>query len=469
MINFSDLFKQTSGHCYYSPDSSLLASSISFRLVIRDAKTLETIHVWKCLDEINKISWSPDSSLILVILKKRNTLQIYNIDDVTWKCKIDFAHVTVADAVWLSDSRHFMSIDELNVRIQLWSLISKSVSVLTGVKSIKRGVSILEDRVAVLENKKAAKDDPNGLIDYCSILQYNSKSHVWQKLTQFKLPTKNATDINFTPDGTYLIIKDSPVHNRTVYVHDSISGKIKTKISKINEVSNNFSLDHLFNSLPCTLHVCTPNLLAFGNLDNPEISLVSKLSFKNLANLDHKEVVDKVNAAVYFEVARKAPVFNSEIDIITSGSNAAQAQPGITGSKFEIADLPYHLPVDTSLSNSISWLRLSHNNEFLASQRSNMKRVVYIWGNLIDDNNSIKAPHSIIETLENIKCAAWSPKSNKLAICTGNDKIYLWSEESILSIENPNDVRFGVVGLRWSGCGRYLILMSRTQMMICFV
>ena len=87
----------------------------------------------------------------------------------------------------------------------------------------------------------------------------------------------------------------------------------------------------------------------------------------------------------------------------------------------------------------------------------------------LDDNNAIKAPHSIIETTQNISCASWSPTQTKLALCTGNDKIYIWTEASILSIENPNDCRFSVTGLRWSRDGKYLILMSKTQMMICFV
>lgn len=115
MINFSDLFKQTSGHCFYSPDCTLLASTVSFRVIIRDASNLEVIHVWKCLDEISRLAWSPDSSLLIAVLKKRNSLQILNIDDTNWKCKIDFGDIKISDVVWLPDSRHFMSIDDLSI------------------------------------------------------------------------------------------------------------------------------------------------------------------------------------------------------------------------------------------------------------------------------------------------------------------------------------------------------------------
>ena len=98
-----------------------------------------------------------------------------------------------------------------------------------------------------------------------------------------------------------------------------------------------------------------------------------------------------------------------------------------------------------------------------------MEKIIYIWGNLIEDNQSILYPQTVIETLEKITCIAWSPVATKLAICTNNDKLYLWSEQSILSIENPNDYRFNVKALKWSPDGKTLLLMNRTQMMVVFV
>ena len=97
-----------------------------------------------------------------------------------------------------------------------------------------------------------------------------------------------------------------------------------------------------------------------------------------------------------------------------------------------MATLPYHLPVNTDIAASIRRLRISPCGKFVATQRSDMKRVIFVWAiepekskkGLIPASN--KAPHSIIEQATDIKCAAWSPggAAARLAVCTGNDKIY---------------------------------------------
>jgi len=454
MINFSDLFKQTSGHCYYSPDTTLLASTISFRLVVRDAKNLEVLHVWKCLDEINHVQWSPDSTLLLVILKKRNMIQIFNIDDTSWKCRLDFASIPVSHALWTPDSRHVMTVDNLNIRIQLWSLTQKTICILNDIKSLKRGVSVLSDRIAILEHRPT-KGAPNSLQDYASVLQYCKESDEWQKKRNFKLGSKNASEIEFSPCGGYIYIKDDPIHDRAVYIYRAADGKLETKLG-----------------VKATVHAWHNQALLLGHWLEPVVSLCSRLTWKEIASYRHQEVIQNCNA-IYYEISRKPPNFSTEMEVLAS----EQASLYTTGSKFEIATLPYHLPLNTDLAPTISWLRLSPCGRLFASQRADMKRIIFIWGGAhlgtvssgIAPETAPDAPHSIIETVGDITCAAWSPKEAKLAICTGNDKIYLWSEESILSIENPNDSRFCITALRWAPNGKYLILMSKTQMLICFV
>jgi hypothetical protein len=54
-MNFSDLFKQTSQICEFSPNQKYLANVVQFRLIIRDSSTLEILHLFNCLDIINYI------------------------------------------------------------------------------------------------------------------------------------------------------------------------------------------------------------------------------------------------------------------------------------------------------------------------------------------------------------------------------------------------------------------------------
>ena len=80
-MNFSDIFKQTSQLCAFSPDSRYLANAVHHRVVIRDAKTLQVTQVHSCLDAIQYIEWSPDSQFILCGMYKRSLVQV---DRVTW-------------------------------------------------------------------------------------------------------------------------------------------------------------------------------------------------------------------------------------------------------------------------------------------------------------------------------------------------------------------------------------------------
>ena len=54
-MKFSDLFKQTSLLCEYSPNGKLLANVVQFRLVVRDINSLEVVNIFTCLDTINFI------------------------------------------------------------------------------------------------------------------------------------------------------------------------------------------------------------------------------------------------------------------------------------------------------------------------------------------------------------------------------------------------------------------------------
>lgn len=460
MTTFSDLFKQTSGHCYFSPDCSLLASTISFRLSVRDSKNLEVLHVWKCLDEINQLQWSADSTLLLVVLKKRNMVQIFNIDDTSWKCKLDFAAIPVSYAQFTPDSRHVLTSDDLNIRIQLWSLTQKTVTILSDTKSLKKGTAQFGNKIAVLE-AKTTKESPTVLQDFLSVLVYNAKLDEWQKTICTKIKTKNSKTIGFSDCGCFIIIKDGDVHDRKLFIYRTRDGKLETQITKTKG-----------EDLKSTVFGWHRNLLIVGKWMEPEISVRSRLTWNEVTCLNHNEIAENCHA-VYFEVSRKPPNFETELQLLSS----EQAGLFQTGSKFDVATQPYHLPVNTDISSSISWLRLSSSGKFIATQRSDMKRVIFIWQTEPDSSINSKglippnkqSPHSIIEQVSDVTCVAWNPKSEKLAICTGNDKLYLWTEESILSIENPNDCRFCINALRWSPDGKNLILMSKTQMLICFI
>lgn len=110
--------------------------------------------------------------------------------------------------------------------------------------------------------------------------------------------------------------------------------------------------------------------------------------------------------------------------------------------------------------------------------------------------SSVSSPLWLLEcALENfvfsIAGVEWDPTQNRLALCTGNNKIYMWSATGCLSVEVPTeglnwevflfDLRllvrlffpvlgyFSVLSLKWHSSGRALLLIGKDQMCVCFL
>lgn len=75
-MNFSESFQSSRHLVRFSPDGQFLASSSQHRVVVRDSCTLEIQHIHTCLDPVQDMEWSPDSSLLMCALYKRGIVQV---------------------------------------------------------------------------------------------------------------------------------------------------------------------------------------------------------------------------------------------------------------------------------------------------------------------------------------------------------------------------------------------------------
>ena len=75
-MNFSEAFQQTKHLVQFSPNGVYLASCSQYRLVVRETKTLQIIHLHTCLDPVQYFSWSPDSLFIMCGMFKRGIVQV---------------------------------------------------------------------------------------------------------------------------------------------------------------------------------------------------------------------------------------------------------------------------------------------------------------------------------------------------------------------------------------------------------
>lgn len=139
-------------------------------------------------------------------------------------------------------------------------------------------------------------------------------------------------------------------------------------------------------------------------------------------------------------------------------------------SKYEVVEGTVPVPTVQPEPNKanpklgIGSLAFSADSRYLYSKNDNMPTAVWIW-------NVQRLSQEVLLLQDSpIKCIEWDPKQPRLALCTGNNKVYMWSPAGCLSVEVPTQAAaFSVNRLAWHPSGNALLLLSRDQMCVCFL
>ena len=121
-MNFSDSIPQSNGTVDYSPNGNLLAIAKNFDVKIFDTDGLRPLQNFTFVDVVSQIVWSPDSTLLLVVISKRNMVYVRNVYDPEWTCKIDEGMAGLLSAIWTPDSRFILTVSEFKLRMTVWDL-----------------------------------------------------------------------------------------------------------------------------------------------------------------------------------------------------------------------------------------------------------------------------------------------------------------------------------------------------------
>jgi WD40 repeat protein len=226
--DFSDLFKQT-GPCEWSPDGTMLAVAVMHRCVIRDPSTMEILEIFTCNDAISRIEWSCDSKLVLCAVLRRSLVQIWNIDDPSWQCRVTEGVAGLAHARWAPDGRHVLTEAAFNLHLTVWSLGSDGAVYVKGPKSLRRCVCFspderfmavavrtqCQDFVEVYTTAGGGGERVPGAgvtIDGCED-DDASRDAVpgWGLVRRFPVPTHDLSRLEWSPDGRHILALDSPL------------------------------------------------------------------------------------------------------------------------------------------------------------------------------------------------------------------------------------------------------------------
>ncbi|KAG9481956.1 hypothetical protein GDO78_010932 [Eleutherodactylus coqui] len=445
IMNFSEVFKLSNQLCKFSPNGKYLASCVQYRLVIRDVNTLQILQLYTCLDQIQHVGWSADSMFILCAMYKRGIVQVWSLEQPDWHCKIDEGSAGLVSSCWSPDGRHILNTTEFHLRITLWSLSAKSVSYIKYPKACQKGMAFTSNgqHMALAERRDCK--------DYISIFVCND----WRLLRHFETDTQDLTGIDWAPNGCVLAVWDTCLEYKVLLY--SLDGRLLSSYSAYE-----WSL-----GIKSVAWSPSSQFLTIGSYDE-KVRILNHVTWKPIKELVHAATISNTKTMVYREVDKCQSVEPSQLTF--PPPRGTPSSLFTVHSKYELVEGPVTLRTikpDTDRANpelGIGMLAFSPDNRYLATKNDNMPCCVWIW-----DIQKMRLS-VVLEQTSPVRTFHWDPVQPRLAICTGNSKVYLWSPTSCVSVQVPVEGTFNVLSLAWHPLGEdSLLLMSKDHLCICYL
>uniref|UniRef100_A0A9J7XTA8 WD repeat containing, antisense to TP73 n=1 Tax=Cyprinus carpio carpio TaxID=630221 RepID=A0A9J7XTA8_CYPCA len=384
-MNFSEVFKQSNQLCKVSPDGKYLATCVQYRLVVRDFNSLQIVHLYTFLDPVMHMEWSSDSLFILCAMYKRGLVQ---------KCQI-ILHLTKTH----------------DLIVTVWSLCTKSVSYIKYPKACQKGIDFTADgRYMALAERRECKD-------YISVFVCDD----WHLLRHFESETQDLAGLEWSPNSCVLAVWDSCLEYKILLY--SLDGRLLSSYSAYE-----WSL-----GIKSVAWSPSSQFLAIGSYDE-KVRILNHITWKKITQFEHPATIINAKAVVFKEVEKRPVVGSEDLSIhqLTVDNSLFSTQ-----SKYEITQLPAQVPVikpDPDRANpkiGISALAFSAGNHYLATKNDNMPQNLWVW-----DMQRLSLL-AVLEQTAPVRCFVWDPHRPRLALCTGNTKVYLWSPVGCVSVNVP--------------------------------
>jgi len=254
----------------------------------------------------------------------------------------------------------------------------------------------------------------------------------WDVAKIFKVESSDAIDISWSPDDRYIAVWDSPLEHRLlVYLPNG------TKLCKHSAYANQLGLKTV-------QWAPSGQFIAAGSYDNC-VRIFNNISWKVIGEYSHASPVISLSAVAYYET----------ID----SSNQ---------SSYVIGEAPHTLPserIDPNDANpklGVGLSAWSPDSRYLATRCDSMPSALWIW-------ETVRLSlYSLIVQDTPILGAMWDPTQSRLALCTGNNKVYFWSCNGCSCVDVPTP-DFCVRKVMWSPHGEYLVLQDRRAFCVCYM
>lgn len=340
---------------------------------------------------------------------------------------------------WTPDSRHILTTAQFKLRITLWSLSDKNVSYIKYPKLARGGLDFTSDgSFMALAERRDCKDCVS-LFD----------CEQWKLVRNFPVDTNDLVGLKWSPDDRILCVWESSLEYRVLLY--SIEGK---NLAIFSAYENALGIKTVEWSP-------TGQFLAVGSFDQ-KLRLLNHVTWRPMVECMHSGSLNAQDSViVYKEIEGKFSTDKNKSNI------AATLFP--SQSKYENQELPFTVsclrpdPEKPNPKLGVGIVKFSVDGMYIATRNDNMPNSVWIW-----DVSKLKLAVVLVQSCP-VSDIKWDPLQSRLAMCTSNNKLYLWSPAGCVSVCVPVDTSFIVQRLMWHPAGSSLILVGTTHFCVCYV
>lgn len=362
-------------------------------------------------------------------------MQVWSIEQPSWTCKVDGGLAGLTWCWWTPDSRHLLTMADFSLHLTLWSLVSKSVSLIKYPKLPQSGLDFSPDgHYMALAERRDCKDVVS--VFDCS---------TWQLVQHFPVATQDLAGLQWSPDGCALAVWDCVLDYKVLMY--SMDGRCLASYS---------AYEHALGVRTVTW-APSSQFLAIGSYDE-KLRVLNHLTWRAVAEHAHPPMVDNTGTVVYQEVENRP-----SIPPPTTRSLAP------CQSHYDTLPLPVAVPTsqpDPEKPNprlGVGLASFSSDSRYLATRNDNMPTAIWIW-DMIELSLAVLLLQS-----SPVREFSWDPHQPRLAIATGTGRLCLWSPAGCVSVCVPCDPAFSLTRLAWHPDGNSLALLSSSHFCICYL
>ena len=202
-MNFSDILSY-SDQTEFSPNSQYIAIVKGLRVTVYESARISPVNSWTIVDHVSKLIWSQDSCLLLCSQNKRGLIQVFNLKDTKWECKISSGPGGLSGSWMTPEARHIVTVCKHKLRLNIWSLLQKEVLTVSNPKFSTKGVIFSKCGQFTGVLRRVCNKDQVAIFD-----------SNYQQVSNFILKTENTDEVFWSNDNYYIIAYDSEL--LTVY------------------------------------------------------------------------------------------------------------------------------------------------------------------------------------------------------------------------------------------------------------